>query len=64
MVAGVKSVAPAAKGHWQIEATSDVRPELARLIVEAGGLLRNLDLRRARLDDAYNRYFTEAVHEA
>lgn len=56
---GVKSV-KTVNGHWQCEAVHDVRPQLARAIVTAGGALRNLDLRRARLDEAYNRYFREA----
>jgi ABC-2 type transport system ATP-binding protein len=47
-------------GHWLVEAERDVRPELSRLIVEAGGALKNLDLRRARLDEAYRRYFEGA----
>lgn len=61
---GVKSVNSTANGFWQVEATRDVRPQLARLVVEAGGSLKNLDLRRARLDEAYNRYFREAANAA
>ncbi|PDT81638.1 ABC transporter ATP-binding protein [Sinorhizobium sp. BJ1] len=61
---GVKSIVPGRQGHWLVEAERDVRPELARLVVGAGGSLRNLDLRRARLDQAYNRYFQEVVHDA
>lgn len=60
-VDGVTSVTHPVDGHWQCEAVRDVRPELARQIVAAGGTLRNLDLRRTRLDEAYNRYFRE-VH--
>lgn len=61
---GVTSVTPGEGDHWQVEATRDVRPELARLIVQAGGSLKNLDLRRARLDQAYNRYFREVENAA
>jgi ABC-2 type transport system ATP-binding protein len=61
---GVKSVSGTGEGRWQVEAETDIRPRLARLIVEAGGSLRNLDLRRMRLDEAYNRYFREFSHEA
>jgi len=57
-VDGVKNVR-AVNGHWQCEAVRDVRPQLAQQIVVAGGALRNLDLRRARLDEAYGRYFRE-----
>ena len=45
---GVKSVRLAEAGRWEVEATRDVRPDLARF--EGGGSLRNIDLRRARLD--------------
>jgi ABC-2 type transport system ATP-binding protein len=61
---GVKSVRPAEAGRWEVEATRDVRPDLARLVVQGGGSLRNLDLRRARLDQAYNRYFREVADAA
>lgn len=61
---GVKSITPGRQGHWLVEAELDVRPELARAVVTAGGSLRNLDLRRARLDQAYNRYFKEIGHGA
>ncbi|WP_411032778.1 ABC transporter ATP-binding protein [Shinella sp. BYT-45] len=61
---GVTSVMPGEDGHWQVEAIRDVRPEIARLVVQAGGSLKNLDLRRARLDQAYNRYFREVANAA
>jgi ABC-2 type transport system ATP-binding protein len=61
---GVTSVAVASHGLWQVEATRDVRSDLAKLVVEAGGRLKNLDLRRARLDEAYNRYFREVANAA
>ena len=60
----MKSVTPAGDAVWRVEADGDVRPELARRIVEAGGALKSLDLRRARLDEAYRRYFEEVRHEA
>lgn len=63
-VGGVKQVTQGADGRWQCEAERDVRPELARQIVAAGGTLRNLDLRRTRLDEAYNRYFSEVNRHA
>jgi ABC-2 type transport system ATP-binding protein len=61
---GVKSVRPSDPGHWEVEATRDVRPDIARLVVQSGGSLKNLDLRRARLDQAYSRYFREVAHAA
>lgn len=61
---GVKSVASNGNGHWQVEATRDVRSDLARLVVEAGGSLKGIELRRARLDEAYDRYFREVADAA
>lgn len=61
---GVKSITAGQDGHWLVETERDMRPELARLIVEGGGKLRNLDLRRARLDEAYRHYFAEVRHAA
>lgn len=61
---GVKAVVSAEDGIWQVEAERDVRPDLGRLVVQAGGDLRNMDLRRTRLDEAYNRYFKEFGNEA
>ncbi len=61
---GVKSVASNGNGHWQVEATRDVRSDLARLVVEAGGSLKCIELRRARLDEAYDRYFREVADAA
>jgi ABC-2 type transport system ATP-binding protein len=50
-------------GHdrWRIRADADIRPEVARALVEAGASLRSLDLREERLDELYRRYFTEAA---
>lgn len=61
---GVTSVTPDGDGQWHVEAMRDIRPDLGRLIVQAGGDLRNMDLRRTRLDEAYDRFFKEYGHEA
>lgn len=61
---GVTSVNAPGEGRWELEATRDIRAELARLVVDSGGQLRNLALRRARLDEAYNRYFREFANAA
>jgi ABC-2 type transport system ATP-binding protein len=50
-------------GRWQLEAQSDIRPELARRIVAEGGALKSLDAHRLALGEAYTRYFEEASHE-
>src|SRR5262249_44903515 len=49
---GIKSVTPEGEGRWRVEAVDDRRADLAKLIVNAGGALRNLDLHQARLDQA------------
>ena len=44
----------------RVDADRDVRPEIARRVVSAGGELRNMAIRRASLDEVYVRYFEEA----
>ncbi len=61
---GVTSITPDGDGQWHVEAMRDIRPDLGRLIVQAGGDLRNMDLRRTRLDEAYDRFFKEYGNEA
>lgn len=61
---GVIGVNSAGDGLWQVEAERDIRPELAKLVVQGGGELHNMDLHRTRLDEAYNRYFREFANEA
>lgn len=48
------------RGIARIEAAADIRPEIARRIVAAGGLLRSLSMRQASLDQVYVRYFERA----
>ena len=61
---GVISIAPAGDGRWQVEAERDIRPDLGRIVVEGGGAMRGMNLRRMSLDEAYNRYFREFGNEA
>lgn len=56
----VRSVAPLTAGNWHIEATADIRPELARKVVEAGGALTRLEAHQIGLGEAYNLFFKEA----
>lgn len=46
--------------HWSVDAEADVRPEIARRAVEAGGRLKNMAMRRTTLDEVYARFFEEA----
>jgi ABC-2 type transport system ATP-binding protein len=59
-VEGVTAVEGTPERGWTVSATTDVRPELARRIVAAGGALKRLEAHRIGLDEAYNRFFEEA----
>lgn len=49
-------------GSWYLEARRDLRPELARVVLEAGGELLELGLEEPSLDEVYARYFQEVRH--
>ncbi len=51
-------------GLCHITASRDVRSDLARKVVEAGGALTNLDARHISLGEAYNLFFREAQNAA
>lgn len=55
-VAGVTRVAVEA-GSLRIEANGDIRPAVARAVVQAGGELSMIDAGHASLEDVYTRYF-------
>ncbi len=57
---GVGAVTDLGAGTTRVDADRDVRPEIARRIVAAGGGLRNMAIRRASLDEVYVRYFEDA----
>jgi ABC-2 type transport system ATP-binding protein len=61
-VPGVKSVAIDG-GLFRVEAIGDLRPEIARAVVEADGSLTTIAAGHASLEDVYNRYF-EGVRDA
>jgi ABC-2 type transport system ATP-binding protein len=58
-IPGVTRVTQEANG-LRIEATGDLRPQIARAVVEAGGSLTTIAAGHASLDDVYARYFEEA----
>ena len=58
-VPGVKDVTVDG-GLLRVEATDDLRPEIARAVVEAGGDLTTIAAGHASLEDVYNRYFEGA----
>ena len=58
-VAGVSRVTEVSGERFRVDATADVRGNVAQAIVEAGGELRSLSMAKASLEDVYTRYFQE-----
>ena len=56
-IAGLERVTKTAEGAFRIDATRDVRSEVAKRVVEGGGELKALSIATASLDDVYARYF-------
>jgi ABC-2 type transport system ATP-binding protein len=61
---GVTGVAATRTGGWRVDTASDLRPEIARRVVEAGGQLRTMSIRRTTLDEVYVRFFEEEARHA
>lgn len=62
-IPGVVSVQrPATDGRYVLETTSDLRPEVADVVVGSGARLKTLDIEIPNLDDIYSGYFEEAEH--
>ena len=59
-IQGIGAVTRVGAVTSRVDADRDVRPEIARCVVAAGGALRNMAIRRASLDEVYARYFEEA----
>ncbi|WP_018465805.1 ABC transporter ATP-binding protein [Calidithermus timidus] len=49
-------------GSWYLEARRDLRPELAKAVLEAGGELLELGLEEPSLDEVYAHYFQGVRH--
>ena len=60
---GTVAVTVTGPNHVRVDAESDIRPEIARRILEQGGKLREMALKRASLDDVYTRYFATEEKE-
>lgn len=58
-IVGVHDLSP---DDFELEAQSDLRPEIAEAVVKAGGRLRSLDIEAPSLDEIYAQYFEEAEH--
>jgi ABC-2 type transport system ATP-binding protein len=59
-VVDVKFIAP---DHYSIVASSDLRAQAAKTIIDAGGNLYSLDVDNVSLDEIYNSFFQEVTHE-
>lgn len=47
---------------YELEATSDIRPQAAEAVITGGGRLLRLGVQEQSLDDIYSTYFKEVVH--
>lgn len=47
---------------YEVEAESDIRPQVAEAVVKSGGKLLQLDIETQSLDEIYARYFQEVEH--
>ncbi|MFW6115615.1 MAG: ABC transporter ATP-binding protein [Chloroflexota bacterium] len=54
---GVLRVSSGERNRFELEAQSDLRPEAARAVVEAGGRLLSIDVEAPGLDEIYAHYF-------
>ena len=61
---GVTRVTPAGSGAVRVDADRDVRGDIARALVAAGGAVKRLSMDRSSLDEVYVRYFEQVDHEA
>ncbi|SON58403.1 putative ABC transporter ATP-binding protein YxlF [Hartmannibacter diazotrophicus] len=61
---GIARVEPNGDTLVTIDAARDLRADIARKVVEAGGALERLTMSRSDLDDVYVRYFEEVDHAA
>ncbi len=61
-VRGIVEVRDLASEDYELEAQSDLRPEIAAAVVNAGGRLSSLEIETPSLDEIYAQYFEEAEH--
>lgn len=59
----ISGLAPLGEGRWRVDANQDVRADIARRIVGAGGALHSMTIRRATLDEVYVRFFEGENHD-
>ena len=59
----VSGLTPLGTGRWRIDADADVRADIARRIVGAGGALHSMSIRQSTLDEVYVRFFEGENHD-
>jgi ABC-2 type transport system ATP-binding protein len=59
----VSGVAPLKEGRWRVDTDADVRADIARRIVGAGGALHSMTIRRTTLDEVYVSFFEGENHD-
>jgi ABC-2 type transport system ATP-binding protein len=59
---GVVNIQRFGPSGYALEATNDLRPEVARIVVEIGGRLLALQVETPSLDEIYAQYFKEVEH--
>jgi ABC-2 type transport system ATP-binding protein len=63
-IEGIGSIVAKNATLTRVDADRDVRPEIARRIIAAGGSLRNMAISETSLDEVYVRYFEQVAHAA
>lgn len=59
----VSGVSPLAGGRWRVDADADIRADIARHVVAAGGALRSMSIRQSSLDEVYAHFFEGDNHD-
>ncbi len=58
-IPGVRRVTPKKNGAVRIDADRDLRAEISKAVIDAGGSLKSLSMSQSNLDDVYVRYFED-----
>ncbi len=59
----VSAVSSLAAGRWRVDADADIRADIARHVVAAGGALRSMSIRQSSLDEVYAHFFEGGNHD-
>jgi ABC-2 type transport system ATP-binding protein len=59
----VSAVTVLKPGRWRVDADADIRADIARRVVQAGGALSEMSIRQSSLDEVYVRFFEGENHD-